>query len=346
MQRLKRFWQAIESVPGPAAVASEWHRLLGPEYDLVQAWLRPRHDLATSVPCPQYPGAVHRIVDHGNGEYVAVCPEGCQKQTLAKADLAIYVLDRVALMLAVTTAFEWPLQLEQLGSLPHTERMAMHTPTAGYRFPVYLTIATQREEMLAAVRAIVAVCKGPFILLAPTRQLWTDQCQCLLAAQNAIFLPLDETLALDDQGRLVLVRPSDKLLARFHEAVLPSQDALDGVVFFPTPDGATWRDVTITFETQHTVEVDVLGVRGNHDYSQMGMADRRNGKPNRQWELLRAFADVDGTLDWKSPHADRRNQKRRETLARNLQDFFRIEGDPIQQQGKGWQTRFSVSAVD
>jgi len=343
MQRLKRFWPAIESVPGPAAVVSEWRRLLGPEYDLVQTWLRPRHDLATSVPCPQYPGAVHRIVDHGDGHYVAVCPEGCPKQTLTKADLVVYGLDPMALMVAITKAFDLSLQFDQSNSLSHVERIATYVPTMGFRFPVYLAIATQGKEMVTAVRAVMAGCKGPFILLAPTRQLWTSECQKLLEGKNAVFLTLAETMALDDQGHMVLMQPRDELLATFHDAVLPAKDAQDGLALFMTPEGAAWRDVRISFKDNHTVAVDVLGVKGTYHYRQMGMADGRNGEPNKQWELLYAFANEDGRLDWKSPHADRRNQKRREMLAQTLRDFFRLGGDPIESIGNGWQTQFAVS---
>ena len=46
-------------------------------------------------------------------------------------------------------------------------------------------------------------------------------------------------------------------------------------------------------------------------------------------------------------YAHRRNQKRRELLAANLRDFFRIEGDPFRltDDGKGWQALF-LSAPD
>ncbi|WP_157067615.1 hypothetical protein [Desulfosarcina cetonica] len=75
------------------------------------------------------------------------------------------------------------------------------------------------------------------------------------------------------------------------------------------------------------------------------MANKKNGDPTVQWELLRTFSDEHGVLDWSSNKADRRNQKRREILATNLRDFFRIEGDPFRltDDGKGWQALFLIS---
>jgi hypothetical protein len=76
------------------------------------------------------------------------------------------------------------------------------------------------------------------------------------------------------------------------------------------------------------------------------MADRRNKRPTKQWDLLRAFAKGYGTLTWGSRDADPRNQKRRELLARDLKAFFRIDGEPIvaTDDGKGWRTTFALAS--
>ena len=111
---------------------------------------------------------------------------------------------------------------------------------------------------------------------------------------------------------------------------------------FVTPDGARWQDVKIRFRDGHTVSVEVLGARRILNYSQMGMADTRNANPTVQWILLRDFAAGYGTLTWDSWAADRKNQKRRERLSRNLQAFFGIDGDPIEIEGNGWRTCFQL----
>ena len=70
--------------------------------------------------------------------------------------------------------------------------------------------------------------------------------------------------------------------------------------------------------------------------------ENAGGNPSVQWELLRTFAAGEGMLTWRSPGADRRNQKRRELLAKQLRAFFRIAGEPIVTCGKGWSTLFQI----
>jgi hypothetical protein len=113
---------------------------------------------------------------------------------------------------------------------------------------------------------------------------------------------------------------------------------------FPTPAGALWEDVVIRFKDGHTVSIKVKSARGVFNYTQMGMANKKNGEPTVQWNLLRTFSNEHGVLDWSSKEADQRNQKRREILATNLRGFFRIEGDPFRltDDGKGWQARFEI----
>lgn len=113
---------------------------------------------------------------------------------------------------------------------------------------------------------------------------------------------------------------------------------------FPTPPGATWGDVSISFKDRHTVSIKVKGASDIYHYAQMGMADRRSSRPTKQWELLQDFADGYGTLTWQHPNACRKNQKRREYLARNLRRFFGIERDPFRltDGGKGWQALFRI----
>jgi len=120
------------------------------------------------------------------------------------------------------------------------------------------------------------------------------------------------------------------------------------IVPFPTPAGASWRDVEIKFRDGHTVSIKVKEVRQICSYSRMGMDDKRSSNPTVQWRLLQAFADGHGILDWTSSGASRKNQKRREQLSSNLQDFFRIDGDPFRltDDRKGWKARFLISPSD
>lgn len=113
---------------------------------------------------------------------------------------------------------------------------------------------------------------------------------------------------------------------------------------FPTPPGATWTEVHIKFNDGHVVTITVRDIVKKQNYSDIGMVDGRGHKPSVQWELLRIFAASNRSLTWDSPHADRRRQKQREILAKNLQDYFGIAEDPIEltPDKKGWITKFEL----
>lgn len=121
------------------------------------------------------------------------------------------------------------------------------------------------------------------------------------------------------------------------------------VTKFPTPPGSTWEQVSMHVLDGNTVRITINGVSEIRHYNGMGMNNDKNGQPDRTWNLLMKFADERGHLTWHSTHADRKNQKRKEDLAKRLQAFFGIHGDPfifIPKSGdgaSGWQTRFQIT---
>jgi hypothetical protein len=78
----------------------------------------------------------------------------------------------------------------------------------------------------------------------------------------------------------------------------------------------------------------------------MGFVDARTARPNRQWELLRNFAQSNGILHWKSAGASPHNKKRKQYLVETLVAFFRIPGEPIERicEPKGWKALFELQS--
>ena len=288
------------------------------------------------------------MVVHGPDHIVGVCSDGCAPARLTRDDIVVWELPRAALGRAIADAFSLPYEGTGVDSLPKTAQIGTYAPYAGFRFPVYLTIRMEPDEFRQVVDGLLARNNAPFILLAPTRALCKPACEELLTRKKACFVPLCEVLVLDERGRFVLGENStlDGILADFRSAVLPPTEDQSGMIFFPTPPDARWEDVTIRFRDGHTASINIGGVSQVCHYTKMGMADGRSGNPTKQWELLESFATGHGVMDWEHPDARRENQKRRETLARNLQAFFRIEGDPFVAEGTGWRARFAVSSSE
>jgi hypothetical protein len=342
-------WQALEAMPGPAAVLAEWRRLAGAELDFLTPYLQPRQRLAASYPRvvggePTYP---YEVVEHGPNDFVGICPETEDRIVLTRNDLIVYELDWPLLLGDIAATLGLERRAADPDELPPLTRLVGdYRPTAGYSFPAYLTVPLESRGLTSAVCLLVSTSDGALILLTPTRHRLRPDAQQILERKRCCFLPLEDSLAATGPRQWQTTEAADQALRDFTRLHVPSAEADNGMAFFPTPVGIGWSDVVIRFVDGHSVSVAAGEVTRTLHYAQLGMADGRNARPTRQWELLRAFAQGYGTLTWKSRDADRRNQKRREYLARDLKAFFRIDGEPIvlTDDGKGWRTVFRIEA--
>lgn len=116
------------------------------------------------------------------------------------------------------------------------------------------------------------------------------------------------------------------------------------VVRLSIPKGTKWREVAIVFVTMHEVSIEVRGRAETRSYVEMGMADSRTKRPNKQWTLLQDFAREEGIVGWHSTRACRANKHRKQRLASTLREFFGIEGEPFELTAdrKGWKARFQI----
>ena len=344
-----RLWQALEAMPGPSAVLAEWRRLAGAELDFLTPYLQPRQRLAASYPRlvggePTYP---YEVVEHGPDDFVGICPETEDRIVLTRNDLIVYELDWPLLLADIAAALKIERRTTDPDELPPLTRLVGdYQPTAGYSFPAYLTVPLESRSLTSAVCMLVSTSDDALILLTPTRHRLRLDAQQILERKQCCFLPLEDSLAATGPRQWQATDAAVQALRDFTGLHIPSTETANGAVFFPTPAGIGWSDVVIRFVDGHSVSVAAGEITRTFHYAQMGMADGRNAKPTRQWELLRAFAQGYGVLTWKSRDADRRNQKRREYLARDLKAFFRIDGEPIvlTDDGKGWRTVFRIEA--
>ena len=278
----KGFWNALEAVPGLSAVSAEWRTRFGDEYGSAKAFLRPNGKRAASHPCtvPGGCGCGHDVVEHGPDDIVAVCRcgRGCETFALKPSDITVYELDRTAFYGAVAGAFKLMGEPDSATGLHQTARIGAYSPYAGLRFPVYLTIQLEPDDFHHLVSDLVSQTEGPFVLLAPTRDLSTARSQRLLSKKKSAFIPLVETVAPARYRELRLLRPLDEILFAFRAAHLPAPEDNGSMIFFPTPPEATWRNVSIRFTDSHTVSVRVKSVSRKCHYAQMGMANKKSSQ--------------------------------------------------------------------
>jgi hypothetical protein len=341
---LHRLWPALEEIPGQQAVLAEWRIHLGEGLDSLQSLLIPTDRFAESFPVADDPYSCFRVVRHAPDDIVGVHDGGRPPIKLSKRDVLIYRLDHQRVIREVAAALGIELAVSAVDRVPHTYRVGSFRPFAGFAFPAFLTIPLEADDLQRAAEAISAQYDEPLILLAPTSKCIRPACAQLLKNRNACFLALNESIETGSHGAWAATEAAQRRLAEFQHAVVPQSEVAGAMAFFPTPPTATWRDVRIKFVDGETVSIKVGNASGTFVYSQLGMADGRNAKPTVQWELLIAFARGYGALTWSSSEASRKNQKRREVLAANLKEFFRIDGEPIEylDESKGWRTLFTI----
>jgi hypothetical protein len=153
---IRNFWPSLESVVGLSAVQAEWARLLGDELPWAvgtrllrcsgtRAGYYPRGGDAAPSLLP------YEVVEHGEDDYVGVCPDGWETVPLTRGQLLLWELDRMRLAEAVAAALSLPKSFEP-DVHPFTSRVGTYG-SGGGAVPVYLTIGIERDDLTAAARA-------------------------------------------------------------------------------------------------------------------------------------------------------------------------------------------------
>jgi hypothetical protein len=330
---------------GAAAVSAEWRSRVGTDFDLIRGLLTPDPDLAETFPRLDGLGEPFAVVPHGPDDYAGVGEED-ERIKLTRADLVVYRLSPVALLRAVAGTFGTDPDGTHVEGLAGTYQVGLYRPLAGYDFPIYLTIQLESPDYKAAVEALLARTSGSFLLLAPTNRHHRIAARFLLEGRKCAFFALADAICVSEAGTWELTDAARGWLSEFRLKVLPVPGDAPGRVFFPTPAATRWSDVQIRFIDGDRVSAKVGAVTQTLTYAQMGLADGRNAKCTKQWELLRTFARYHGTVTWGSRGADKKLKKQCETLVGDLKSFFRIPGEPITLTAdrKGWRTVFVIES--
>ena len=122
---------------------------------------------------------------------------------------------------------------------------------------------------------------------------------------------------------------------------------------FPMPDGATWKDVSIRFLSDHRVQITVLDVTDTRNSAEMGFADNRGAekqKPTAAWGCLIQLAENAGTIERPGEFNTNKGrlEKQIQTVRIRLRELFQITDDPFEpfREAKAYKARFSIRCAD
>ena len=347
---LRQLWPALETLPGLAGVAEEWKSRLGEDYEAGRGLLRVTNRRAEAYPCPS-PGGIgcpRQILDHGNGQFVAVCgdqPKRCDRLVLTRQDIAIHELDTRRLCALVAGAFGVDPAFEEIAGLCQTWRAGDYHPQAGRRFPLFLTIQTDAASLHDVATRLSTALDTSCILVVPTTRFSDLSAMDLLGRQQSRLAALSDLFENDGAGELVATDAARTLLGAFHAAVMPAAD--EGQPNrFPTPPGTRWEDISIEFTAEEVATIRCRGdITRRVEPEHLDMKNRKNGRPTLQWTLLRSLARSHGAISWNDHDADARIKQQKRQLSKKLMAYFGIEDAPIdwQYDDNEYRTRFSIS---
>ena len=261
----------------------QWRMLLGAEYDRTRHFFRSQAKFALSYCHPDSTGLPYRVMIESPERIVGISDETQERINLNAADLVLHELDRPTLCRAVATAFGLKSDPAPVESLSWTERLGYYLPVVGRRFPTYLSICSQAADFQNVVTRLAAK-NGPFLLLAPTGRYVTPVVQTVIRQSHAGFLPLGETLAMDQASRLVATPAATALLEQFADTAIPAAGAIPTEL--PTNEfrrfGKLWQ---IRFAGT------TIGLK---DYLGLGYIVQLIAHPNEQIFCAKLFAAAHG----------------------------------------------------
>lgn len=342
MRSLEALWRKLEAMPVRSGVRRAWQDLAGEHLPILEPYLRIRDAPATSFPCDEPDeGCPRRIVVHPEGEIVAVCGAEvprCETLSLTKADIAVYDLDLHRMGSHIAAVLGLSGDLDIVAGIPDTFCLGAYMPYAGRAFPAYMTAQHDTNQLNQVVEQLIARAGSPFILFTPTPR---SLASCALAAMTrgkVISISLSQIMTVKN-GELSIGASGDELFASLREQASVPESGKAFFLFFPTPPGATWNGLKIRLVDGHTLTAKVQGISQRLNYTDMGMANRKNQAPTLQWQLLTRLAERHGAL----PKIRGSGGKQRQELRRRLKDFFRIDGDPFDVSPDGtWRARFQI----
>jgi hypothetical protein len=306
MRNPERLWRALEAIPGLSAVRAEWRHWLGDDLAWAeQLLLRPTGDKATVFPSCH--GEPYQIVDHGGGRYKAVHPDGEPSLDLATSDITILQLDVVKLAGLLCAAFGFEAEPFVRAPVMGRYRIGTWRATARTVSPVWFCVQPDRSLLRDSLRHLVAETDGPFVVLTPGAIGDGDLVQ-ILRLRHACYLPLCETIDIDDTNKLRAIQPTDLLLRKFREAVTAYEagDRRQDAYTFRR-EGRVWI-LTFKASTEYVPHRDASGLAYIHQLLQRPYTDV---EVTELEELVsgdvrvRAARDAGETVDDEGRHAIR-----------------------------------------
>jgi len=345
MKRLRRFWKAIDEVPGAATDRLEWVDILGAEWCDIEPYLKSTGRRTTAVMCP-YPGGdgcPRRVVTGANGAIRAVCgscPQVCDPLDLTGPDVTILALDRAKLLrdLSRTLGAE---PVDRPFGAGRVMLVGRHALAAGLASPILLALPGPADPLADDELRMAGLDPAGSVVLVPRPSSLPAPVQARLVAAGHQVIPLSEAVGFGAAGFEGL-QPPAILLAQIREALAARTRTAGYEPVWELPSDAAWGELTFTLIADEVLNVSFRGQTRRLEPDHLGMKDGRSGKPTEAWGFLQAVARFGGSLGPMRADLVEKHKKEKQALSRRLREAFRLLGDPIRwdRRNRSYQTAF------
>src|SRR5690554_4808982 len=203
MESLSRLWPSLESSPALLEVTEEWQRRLAGEYAPLRRFL-----VATDTIAGGYPGRHgchrYRVVVHSPSDICGIDDDSGEQIELTLADVTCYRFNVRALAGEVCAALGFRPAFAAVPDAPRAWKLGTLPMQLG-GWPVYLSLYATTQELCAAVLAIAADARRPFLLLTGAAQAGGGPLAAVLELTSGYVAPSAELVGLANDGRLVAV---------------------------------------------------------------------------------------------------------------------------------------------
>lgn len=335
MRTLRRFWSALDALPGAATDAHEWRERLGDEWSSASSYLRRNGRLALSVNCPMPGGedCPRRVVALPDGRLRGVCasvPALCDPIELRPLDVAILEVDRAKLGAALANALDAghgdsPVRVP--GSCVVV--VGRHAVAAGVSCPVVLALHGPDEGRLAGDLRRAGLDGEQGVILVPTARSLSPSAAAPLRDRGHQLLVLSDSVFADEAGRLVAREAPVFLLAAARAHLAERIEMQASRVAWHLPPGAGWSELTFRLTADESLTCTFRGTKRTLEPVDLGMRDMRSGKANQSWLALKALAIGRGRAPISDTSQQGKVQKRFQTLGWAIAEAFGIDHSPI-----------------
>ena len=155
---MRRLWQALGRIPGLVLTQEGWRQALCEDFQILGTLLQPTQMKAIEYPCTVAHGCgrPHRVVDHGDGDIVAVCDDesaDCERLELRPTDIVCYRLN----IRKLATEICHPLGIEPTTSyeIPNRRPEVLGTVAAPDEMTVYWMFPLSPDQLLRSAASLV-----------------------------------------------------------------------------------------------------------------------------------------------------------------------------------------------